>query len=155
MRETDDSAKDRRRFRVRCWRSTLPWQEQKWHSLATWGSMWTSAREEHGQVSRNRAAGAATRTQRDRVLSPRYIVSMEWVGSPTELCNQRLTVTKCLSPNGFMQRRLCQCFGHTQRNCTYACRCVARGETNQTSQRDNSGQRVAFDRVAGFDNKQQ
>jgi len=49
------------------------------------------------------------------------------VRSITELCGLRVSVESYLAPKGPMQCKRCQRFGHTQRNCGYAPRCVACG----------------------------
>jgi len=47
--------------------------------------------------------------------------------SITELCSLRVSVESNLSPKGPMQCKLCQLFGHTQRNCGNEPRCAAYG----------------------------
>jgi len=47
------------------------------------------------------------------------------VRSITELCGLRVSVESYLAPKGSMQCKRWQRFGHTQRNCGYATRCVA------------------------------
>ena len=70
---------------------------------------------------------------KDRPLTPHFIVSVargpevSRVRSITELCGLRISVESYLAPNGPMQCKRCQRFGHTQRNCGYAPRCVACG----------------------------
>jgi len=49
------------------------------------------------------------------------------VRSITKFCGLRLSVESYLAPKGPMQCKRCQRFGHTQRNCGYAPRCVAYG----------------------------
>jgi hypothetical protein len=49
------------------------------------------------------------------------------VRSLTELCGLRVSVETYVSPKGPLQCKRCQRFGHTQRNCGYAPRCVACG----------------------------
>ena len=49
------------------------------------------------------------------------------VRSITELCGLRVSVDLDLAPKGPLQCRRCQRFGHTQRSCGYAPRCVACG----------------------------
>jgi hypothetical protein len=46
----------------------------------------------------------------------------------TQLCKLRTTVESYTAPRGPLQCRRCQRFGHTQRGCGYAPRCVACGE---------------------------
>jgi hypothetical protein len=55
-------------------------------------------------------------------------LSFSKVRSITELCRLRVTVETYTAPKGPLQCRRCQRFGHTQRNCGYAPRCVACGE---------------------------
>jgi hypothetical protein len=45
----------------------------------------------------------------------------------TGLCGLRFTVESYVAPKGPLQCKHCQRFGHTQRNCGYAPRCVACG----------------------------
>jgi hypothetical protein len=68
---------------------------------------------------------------KDRPLTPHFIVSaaraleVSKVRSITELYGLRLSVESYLAPNGPLQCKRCQHFGHTQRNSGYAPRCVA------------------------------
>ena len=70
---------------------------------------------------------------KDRPPTPHFIVSVargpevSRVRSITELCGLRVSVESYLAPKGPMQCKRCQRFGHTQRNCGYAPRCVACG----------------------------
>jgi len=70
---------------------------------------------------------------RDRPPSPHFVVSVargpevSRVRSFTDLCGLRVSVESYVAPKGPMQYKCCQCFGHTQRNCGYARRCVACG----------------------------
>ena len=48
-------------------------------------------------------------------------------GEQSALCGLRVTLETYLAPKGPLQCKRCQCFGHTQRNCRYAPRCVACG----------------------------
>ena len=57
---------------------------------------------------------------------------MTRVRSLTELCGLRVTVLTYVAPKGAMQCKRCQRFGHTQRNCGYAPRCVACGGGHQS-----------------------
>jgi hypothetical protein len=65
--------------------------------------------------------------------TPHFIVSVARgpevlkVHSLTELCGMRVSVESYVAPKGSLQCKRCQCFGHTQRNCSYATRCVACG----------------------------
>jgi hypothetical protein len=69
--------------------------------------------------------------EKDRPLTPHFIVSVARgpdvakVRSLTDLCGLRVKVETYNAPNGPLQCKLCQRFGHTQRNCSYALRCVA------------------------------
>jgi len=47
------------------------------------------------------------------------------VRSITELCGLGVSVESYLYPKGPLQCKRCQSYGHTQRNCEYAPRCVA------------------------------
>ena len=70
---------------------------------------------------------------KDRLPTPHFIVSVargtevSKVRSITELCGLRVSVESYLAPKGPLQCRRCKRFGHTQRNCGYAPRCVACG----------------------------
>ena len=70
---------------------------------------------------------------KDRPPTPHFIVSVargpevSRVRSLTELCGLRVTVETYVAPKGPLQLKRCQRFGHTQRNCGYAPRCVACG----------------------------
>jgi len=70
---------------------------------------------------------------KDRPPTPHFIVSVargpevSKVRSLTELCGLRVSVESYLAPKGPLQWKRCQRFGHTQRNCGYAPRCVACG----------------------------
>jgi len=48
----------------------------------------------------------------------------------TELCGLRVSVETYIAPKGPLQCKRCQCFGHTQRYCGYAPRCVACGKAH-------------------------
>ena len=69
----------------------------------------------------------------DRPLIPHFIVSVargpevSKVRSITKLCGMRVSVESWVAPKGPLQCKRCQRFGHTQRNCGYAPRCVACG----------------------------
>ena len=45
----------------------------------------------------------------------------------TELCGLRVSVETYVAPKGPLKFKRCQHFGHTQRNCGYAPRCIACG----------------------------
>jgi len=70
---------------------------------------------------------------KDRPPTPHFIVSVARgpevtrVRSLTELCGLRVTVETYVAPKCPLQCKRCQRFGHTQRNCGYAPRCVACG----------------------------
>ena len=70
---------------------------------------------------------------KDRPLTPYFIVSVarepevSKVRSITELCGLRISLESYVAPKGPLQCKRCQRFGHTQRNCGYALRCVACG----------------------------
>jgi hypothetical protein len=67
---------------------------------------------------------------KDRPPTPHFIVSIargpevSGVRSITELCGLRVSVESYVAPKGPLQCKRCQRFGHTQRNCGYAPRCV-------------------------------
>jgi hypothetical protein len=74
--------------------------------------------------------------EKDRPLTPHFIVSVARgpdvakVRSLTELCGLRVQVETYNAPKGPLQCKRCQRFGHTQRNCGYAPRCVACGDAH-------------------------
>jgi hypothetical protein len=69
--------------------------------------------------------------EKDRPMTPHFIVSVARgpdvakVRSVTDLCGLRLRVETYNAPKGLLQCKHCQRFGHTQRNCDYAPKCVA------------------------------
>jgi hypothetical protein len=73
---------------------------------------------------------------KDRPLTPHFIVlvargpGVQKVRSLSELCELRVSVETYVAPKGPVQCKRFQRFGHTQRNCGYASRCVACGETH-------------------------
>ena len=73
---------------------------------------------------------------KDRPLTPHFIVSVargsevSKVRSITELCGLQVSVETYVAPKGSLQCKRCQRFGHTQRNCGYAPRCVACGDSH-------------------------
>jgi len=74
----------------------------------------------------------------DRPPIPHFIVSvargpeMSKVRSLTELYGLRVSVESYLVPKVPLQCKRCQRFGHTQRNCGYAPRCVACGDSHHS-----------------------
>jgi hypothetical protein len=70
---------------------------------------------------------------KDRPVTSHFIVSVargpevSKVRSITKLCGLRVSVESSFAPKGPLQCKGCQRFGHTQRNCGYAPRCVACG----------------------------
>jgi hypothetical protein len=70
---------------------------------------------------------------KDRPPNPHFIISaargpeVSSVRSLTELCGLRVTVESYVAPRSPLQCKRCQRFGHTQRNCGCAPRCVACG----------------------------
>ena len=70
---------------------------------------------------------------KDRPGTPHFIVSVargpevSKVRALTELCGLRVSVETFVAPKGPVQCKRCQRFGHTQRNCGHAPRCVACG----------------------------
>jgi hypothetical protein len=86
---------------------------------------------------------SARRDQEDakaRPLTPHFIVSVTRgpevakVRSLTELSGLRVTVETYVAPKGPLQCKRCQRFGHTQRYCGYAPRCVACGEAHPSGE---------------------
>jgi hypothetical protein len=61
------------------------------------------------------------------IISPARGLEVSRVRSLTELCGLRVTVESYVAPKCPLQCKRCQRFGHTQRNCGYAPRCVACG----------------------------
>jgi hypothetical protein len=76
---------------------------------------------------------------KDRPPTPHFNVSVargpgvSKVRSITQLYGLRVTVETYLAPKGPLQCKRCQHFGHTQRNCGYAPRCVACGGSHLSS----------------------
>jgi hypothetical protein len=74
--------------------------------------------------------------EKDGPATPHFIVTMTRgpdvtrVQTITQLCGLRITVESYTAPRGPLQCRRCQRFGHTQRGCGYAPRCVACGEAH-------------------------
>jgi hypothetical protein len=70
---------------------------------------------------------------KDRPPTPHFIISVargpevSKVRSLTEHCGLRVSVESYVTPKGPLQCKRCQRFGHTQRNCGYAPRCVTCG----------------------------
>jgi len=70
---------------------------------------------------------------KDRPPTPQFIVSVargpeaSKVRSLTVYCGLRVSVASSVAPIDPLQFKGCQRFGHTQRNCGYAKRCVACG----------------------------
>jgi len=73
-------------------------------------------------------------------LTPHFIVTVARgpevakVRSITELCGLRVLVETYVAPKGPLQCKRCQRFGHTQRYCSYAPRCVACGEAHPSGE---------------------
>jgi hypothetical protein len=71
--------------------------------------------------------------EKDRPATPHFVTmargpDVSRVRAKTQLCGLRTTVESYTAPKGPLQCRRCQRFGHTQRGCGYAPRCVACGE---------------------------
>jgi hypothetical protein len=70
---------------------------------------------------------------KDRPPTPHFIISVargpevSKVRSLTEICGLRVSVESYVAPKGPLQCKRCQRFGHMQRYCGYAPRCVACG----------------------------
>jgi hypothetical protein len=71
-----------------------------------------------------------------RPLALHFIVSIARgpevakVRALTKLCGLRISVETYVAPKGPLQSKRCQHFGHSQRHCGYAPRCVACGEAH-------------------------
>ena len=78
--------------------------------------------------------------EKDRPVTPHFIVTVARgpevtkIRSITQICGLRVTVETYTAPKGPFQCKRCQRFGHTQRNCSYAPRCVACGETHHSGE---------------------
>ena len=74
--------------------------------------------------------------EKDRPATPHFIVSeargpdVTRVRAITQLCGRRVSVEAYVAPKGPSQCKRCQRFGHIQRGCGYAPRCVACGEAH-------------------------
>jgi len=83
-------------------------------------------------------------TSKDSPLTSHFIVSVVQgpelvkLHSLTELCSLRVSVETYITPKGPLQWKHCQCFGLTQRNCSYASWCVACGDSPQKSARPHN-----------------
>jgi hypothetical protein len=64
------------------------------------------------------------------------------VRSLTELCGLWISVETFRAPKEPLQCKRCQCFGHTQRYCGYAPRCVACGEAHLSGECSTPQQRL-------------
>jgi hypothetical protein len=79
-------------------------------------------------------------------LNSHFIVSvgrgpdMARLRSLTELCGLRVSVATYIAPKGPLQCKFCQSFGHTQRYCGYAPRCVACGVAHLSGECSTSKQ---------------
>jgi hypothetical protein len=75
---------------------------------------------------------------KDRPLTTHFIVSVARgpdvanMRSLTDLCGQRVKVETYSAPKGPQKCKCCQRFGHTQRYCGYAPRCVACGDARSS-----------------------
>jgi hypothetical protein len=81
-----------------------------------------------------------------RSLTPHFIVSVVWgpeemkLHSLTELCSLRVLLETYITPQGPLQCKCCQHFGHTQWYCGYAPQYVASGETHLSGECSTSKQ---------------
>jgi hypothetical protein len=115
-----------------CWSRTLAdtcWKTSSGRSWRAWASV--------SRKSFSSARAAVTRRQLKRIpLTPHFIVTVARglevakVRSLTDLCSLRVSVETYVAPKGHLQCKRCQLFGHTQRYCGYAPRCVACGEAH-------------------------
>jgi hypothetical protein len=64
------------------------------------------------------------------------------VRSLSEICGLRVSKETNVAPKGPVQSKRCKRFGHTQRNCGYAPRCVACGETHLSGDCSNPKQQL-------------
>jgi hypothetical protein len=84
-------------------------------------------------VMQHRSRRRVQDVEKNRPLTPHFIVSVARgpdiakVRSLKELCGLRVQVETYNAPKGPLRCKRCQRFGHTQRNCGYASRCVACG----------------------------
>lgn len=75
----------------------------------------------------------------DRPLTTHFIVSVARgpgvvkLRALTEICGLRIKVETYVAPKGPMKCKRFQYFGHTQRNCDYATRCVACGDVHPSN----------------------
>jgi hypothetical protein len=88
--------------------------------------------------------------EKDRPLTPHFVVSVARgpdvakVRSLTEICGLRVQVETYVAPKGTLQCKRCQSFGHTQRNCGYAPRCVACGDVHPSETCATSKQQIKY-----------
>jgi hypothetical protein len=86
--------------------------------------------------------------EKDRPLTPHFIVSVARgpevakVRSLAELYGLRVQVETYIAPKGPLQCKRCKRFGHTQRNCGYAPRCVACGHAHRSGTYATSKQQL-------------
>ena len=84
-------------------------------------------------VTQLRSGRRVPDTAKDGPPTPHFIVSVAHghevsnLRSLTEICGLLVSVESFLAPKCPLQCKRCQRFSHTQRNCGYATRCVARG----------------------------
>jgi hypothetical protein len=94
-------------------------------------------------------------SEKDRPLTPQFIVSVarrhdvSKVRSLTELCGLRFQVVTYIAPKWPLQCKRCQRFGHTQRNCGYAPRCVACGDAHPSGTCATSKQQLKCSSCGG------
>jgi hypothetical protein len=73
---------------------------------------------------------------KDRPPTPLFILTLvrgpevSKVRALTDLCGLRVSVLSYMAPKGPLQFNRCQRFGHKQRNCGFAPRCVACGSSH-------------------------
>jgi hypothetical protein len=86
--------------------------------------------------------------EKDCPLTPHFVVSVARVPdvakvrSLTEICGLRIQVETYVAPKWPLQCKRCQRFGHTQRNCGYAPRCVACGDAHPSGTCSTSKQQL-------------
>jgi hypothetical protein len=86
--------------------------------------------------------------ENDRPATPHFLVTVargpevSKIRSIAQLCGLRVTVETYTAPKGPLQCKRCQRFGHTQRTCSYAPRCVACGEAGHSGECSTSKEQL-------------
>ena len=80
-------------------------------------------------------SGAIHKAERPSRVLPLFIrLEVVKLRSLPEMCGLRVSVETHMAPKGPLQCKRCQRFGHTQRYCGYAPRCVAFGEDHHSGE---------------------